>query len=128
MPDVVVTLPKSFGLRTWIEEGDPAGVEWSGQEWHFYSGGSIPLIQPSERVYCVYDGRLIGFAPLVRVERADGYRSRRFAFVRHGGAEAVTIDEPIRGFRGWRYRWWRREIERPYPGWHRGILREARHG
>lgn len=25
MTDVVVTLPKSFGLKAWIEEGDAAG-------------------------------------------------------------------------------------------------------
>ena len=28
--DVVVTVPKSFGLDTWIEEGDAAGEPWSG--------------------------------------------------------------------------------------------------
>ena len=31
--DVVVTVPLSFGLDTWIAEGDAAGEEWSGEEW-----------------------------------------------------------------------------------------------
>lgn len=32
-------------------------------------------------------------------------------------AEAVTIAVPAPGFRGWRYRWWRREHEVPFPEW-----------
>jgi hypothetical protein len=32
-------------------------------------------------------------------------------------AEAVTIEEYIRGFRGWRYRWWDYSAERPFPEW-----------
>lgn len=45
MGDVVVTVPKSFGLDTWIAEGDAAGEPWSGEEWHFYLGGSSPDIK-----------------------------------------------------------------------------------
>lgn len=111
--DVVVTVPKSFGLDTWIAEGDAAGEPWSGQEWHFYLGGAVPNIQPGERVYVVYNGKLRGYAPLVRVER-NGWR---LALVRHGGAVAVTIPEYIKGFRGWRKRWWDRSIETPFPNW-----------
>jgi hypothetical protein len=114
MADVVVTVPKSFGLDRWIAEGDPAGSEWSGEEWHFYLGGGVPDCKPGERVYVVYNGRLRGYAPLVRVER---YAGGRFALVRHGGAEAVTVDEFIRGFRGWRYRWWETSAERAFPEW-----------
>lgn len=116
MSDVIVTLPKWFGLERWVDEGDPAGAPWSGQEWHFYLGGSRPKIAPGERVYVCFDGRLIGYSPLVRIDEAGG----PFALVRHGGAVAVTIDEYIRGFRGWRYRWWETELERPFPDWHRG--------
>ncbi len=116
MTDVVVTVPKSFGLERWIAEGDPAGAPWSGQEWHFYLGGPLPKIEPGERVYVVYNGKLRGFAPLVRIHRYP-VPYRRFALVRRGGAEAVTIAEPIRGFRGFRYRWWEREQERPFPDW-----------
>lgn len=119
--DVVVTLPKSFGLKRWIAEGDPAGVDWSGQEWGWYMGGHPPKkLEPGDRVYVVYDGHLIGYSPLVRVQPinsdGDGYEGG-FALVRGGGAVAVTIDERIRGFQGFRYRWWKREDERPFPGW-----------
>lgn len=113
MPDVVVTVPKSFGLTTWIEEGDPAGAPWSGEEWHFYLGGPVPKMERGDRVYVVYDGKLRGYAPLVRIERT----LRGFALVRHGGAVAVTIDEGIKGFRGWRYVWWNRAEEVPFPDW-----------
>ena len=119
MGDIVVTVPKSFyfegktGLAAWVAEGDLPGEEWSGQDSHFYLGGSVPRIEPGERVYVVCEGKLRGYAPLVRVER-DGWS---YALVRHGGAVAVTIDEPIRGFRGFRYVWWKREDERPFPDW-----------
>jgi len=112
--DVVVTVPKRFGLGAWISEGDPAGSLWSGQEWHFYLGGALPRIQPGERVYVVYNGALRGYAPLIRID-ADG---GRYGLVRHGGAVAVSIAEYIPGFRGFRYRWWNTELERPFEGWH----------
>jgi hypothetical protein len=115
--DVVVTLPKSFRLRRWIEEGDPAGDPESGQLYYW----SIPhkaAIAPGERVYVVYDRRLIGYAPLVRlVEWYPIPGVRRFYLVRRGGAVAVTIPERIPGFRGFRYRWWSREEEIPFPEW-----------
>lgn len=115
MSDVVVTVPKKFGLENWIAEGDPAGESWSGEEWHFYLGGYPPRIAAGERVYVVYNDKLRGFSPLVRVEVDRGWL--RFALVRHGGAVAVTIEEPIKGFRGFRYRWWKREDEQPFPEW-----------
>lgn len=114
MSDVVVTVPKWFGLDAWIAEGDPAGEPWSGLEWHFYLGGRAPVMKAGERVYVVFNGKLRGYSPLVRIER-DG--PTRFALVRHGGAVAVTIDEEIRGFRGWRTRWWDRAMERSFPEW-----------
>jgi len=111
--DVVVTVPQSFGLDTWIAEGDPAGAPWSGTEWDFYLGGWPPTMRPGDRVYVVYKGKLRGYAPLVRVTRSGfGY-----SLVRHGGAVAVTIPEYIRGFRGFRYRWWDTAIEQPFPDW-----------
>lgn len=116
MPDVVVTVPLSFGLDQWVAEGDLPGSEWSGLESHFYLGGALPHIEPGERVYVVYNGALRGYAPLVRREIYGG-SPRRFALVRHGGAVAVTIPERIRGFRGFRYRWWDRSAEVPFPNW-----------
>jgi hypothetical protein len=40
-----------------------------------------------------------------------------YGLVRHAGAVACTIPEPIRGFQGWRYRWWDRSVEVPFPTW-----------
>jgi len=58
MPDLVVTVPKTFGLDRWIEEGDPAGTPWTGEEWGFYTWGVRPTIEPGERVYIVFNGKL----------------------------------------------------------------------
>ncbi len=113
MSDVVVTVPKWFGLDRWFAEGDPAGEPWSGQEWGFFLGGGVPDIKPGERVYVVFNAKLRGYAPLIRVERTI----RGCALVRGGGAVAVTIDRRILGFRGFRYRDWDRSEERPFPGW-----------
>lgn len=112
MADVVVTVPKSFGLDRWIGEGDAAGDPDSGEDWHFYLGAK-PKIEPGERVYVCYNGVLRGYAPLVRIEDYG----HRCALVRRGGAVAVTIDKPIPGFRGFRYRFWEREEEHPFPDW-----------
>jgi len=112
MTDVVVTVPKGFWLD-WIYEGDAVGEPPSGQEWGFFMGGPAPKIERGERVYVVAHGRLRGYAPLVRVARTD----RGFALCREAGAVAVTIDEAIQGFRGWRIPWWKREAEVPFPDW-----------
>jgi hypothetical protein len=66
-----------------------------------------------DRVYIVAHGKLRGYAPLTRLE----VNGRRLAFGREGRAVAVTIEEPVRGFRGWRYRWWNRDAETPFPNW-----------
>lgn len=113
MSDVVVTVPKSFGLQKWIEEGDSAGAPWSGQEWAFYLGGGQPHIKPGERVYVVFNGKLRGYAPLVRIQ----YLVHGCALIRRGDAVAVTIPEYIKGFRGFRYRWWSYELETAFPTW-----------
>lgn len=125
MCDVVVTVPRNFthpaapgkrGLAAWLAEGDPPGSVWSGIEWEFTTYGPLPANKPGDRCYVVCEGRLVGYAPLVRVL----YDEKRFrngqaplCFIRRGGAVACTIDEPIRGFRGWRERWWNRADEKP---------------
>ena len=104
-------------MAQWLEEGDLPGDEWSGNESHFFfRGGCGPDIQPGERVYIVAHGRLRGYAPLVRVDR-EGWWGKGVSLVRHGGAVAVTIPRPIRGFQGFRYRWWDREDEVSFPWW-----------
>lgn len=115
MADVVVTVPK-MQWRDWIEEGDLPGSEWSRNTSHFWVQ-HLPTISPGERVYIVAHGRLRGYAPLVMTERYCELNPYKSCLMRMGDAKAVTIDEPVRGFQGWRYRWWEREDEKPYPDW-----------
>lgn len=110
--DVVVTVPKDL-WEDWLDEGDLPGDQPTGEEWGFFTSGARPNIAPGDRVYIVAHGKLRGYAPLTRLE----VEGRSLAFGREGGAVAVTIEEPIRGFRGWRYRWWDRQAERPFPDW-----------
>lgn len=107
MSDVVVTVP-ARRWPEWLAEGDLPGQPWSGLEFFFHVGSGVPVIKPGERVYIVALGRLRGYAPLVRVERIDAGGCE---LVRRGDAVACTIDEPITGFRGFRYRWWSRTEE-----------------
>lgn len=118
MADVVVTVPKGLWSE-WIEEGDLAGEPWSEEaEYHFWiRPDALPTIAPGDRVYIVAWGRLRGFAPLVRLERRCKLAPSRACLVRRNGAEAVTIPDPVVGFQGWRYRWWDRSAEVPFPEW-----------
>lgn len=85
----------------------------TGEEWGFFLGQYRPPIEPGERLYVVAHDRLRGYAPVTAVECIDG----RWAIGRKGGAVAVTIEQRIEGFRGWRKAWWKREDERPFPDW-----------
>ena len=122
MSDVVVTVPKNFthvcapglkGLAAWIAEGDAAGEPWSDREWSFTVGWRQPRIEPGERVYVVCEGRLRGYAPLIRLDDDCG----TVELIRGPGAVAMTIADGITGFRGFRYRWWDRSTEIPFPEW-----------
>ncbi len=128
MSDVVVTVPKNFthpaapgkkGLAAWIGEGDAAGDDPSFTEWSFFIGSRRPSCYAGDRVYIVCEGKLRGYAPLIRVQRYDFLSTFRYALVRGSGAMAiaVTIPEPVKGFRGFRYRWWSRDIEVPFLDW-----------
>ena len=120
--DVVCTVPKPL-WRTLLEEGDLPGEPFTGREYHFFGGGHVPRITLGERVYIVAHGRLRGYAPLLRVERAGVQRPAwwwyraSWALVRAGCAVACTLPTPIRGFRGYRYRFWERVEEMPFPAW-----------
>lgn len=143
MSDLVVTCPKDF-WDEWIAEGDPAGEPWSGQEWGWRMDIPYrPAIGVGDRLYVVARGLLRGFAPVTAVRGlsfdphhgAEGSAGvwhdspktwREGALVegadawmicREGDAVAVTISDHIRGFQGYRHRWWAREIERPFPEW-----------
>jgi hypothetical protein len=112
MSDVVVTVPKSIWLD-WLDEGDLVGEPVTGEQWGFYVAGARPLVGVGERVYIVAHGRLRGYAPLTRLQKTQF----GWAFVREGGAVAITIPEPIVGFRSWKDRWWDRSAEVPFPDW-----------
>jgi hypothetical protein len=109
MTDLVGTCPKDF-WDEWIAEGDAAGEPESGEEWGWFTRHPyVRIIAPGERFYVVAHGKLRGWAPVTRVDTG--------CICRRGNAIACTIDQPIRGFRGLRARWWPREIERPFPDW-----------
>jgi hypothetical protein len=125
--DVVVTVPKRL-WSMWLEEGDlayssgEAAIWERNMEYGFNLSGGVPKIAPGERVYIVAHGLLRGYAPLVAVEHTTrfGGRPGGFALVRRGNAVAVTLRGPastVRGFQGWRYRWWDRDQEMTFPDW-----------
>lgn len=117
--DILVTVPKSFTLAAWIAEGNCAGDppeyddEPEGDYYVFTIWGARPNIKPGERVYCCYNGHLIGYAPLLELQT----QGNRHGLVRRGGAVAVTIARRIPGFRGFRYRDWEYSEEVPFPDW-----------
>lgn len=113
MTDLVGTCPKDFWLE-WIDEGDPAGAPYTGEEWGWYTKHpKAALIKPGDRFYVVAWGRLRGWAPVTRVERPEV----GFIICRRGDAVACTIPGPVAGFRGLMTRWWDRDSEVPFPGW-----------
>jgi hypothetical protein len=114
--DVVVTVPKGL-WREWIAEGDLPGEPESGFAYHFWLANPLPYIRAGERVYIVAHGKLRGYAPLLTLEHRCRLRPSVGCLMRTGGAEALTIPEPIRGFQGYRYRWWDRSAEVPFPEW-----------
>lgn len=119
MSDVVVTVPQRLWWE-WLAEGDLPGEPWSGGGNHFWlRAAALPEIAVGERVYIVAHGRLRGYAPLVALEAECRMRPTVACLLREAGAVACTIAESIRGFQGWRYRFWERESEIPFPDWTR---------
>ena len=113
--DVACTVPKGL-LEEWLAEGDWPGDPHGDMESHFWVP-TLPKIETGERVYIVAHGKLRGFAPLIRTELSCVLRRGRSCLVRNGNAVPVTIPEEIRGFQGWRYRFWSRDDEIPFPDW-----------
>ena len=112
--DICVTVPKRL-WKEWIAEGDLPGELASGQTFYFWIGRKAPNIKPGDRVYIVAHGKLRGYAPCVGIHY--DIASDHYAIMRQGGAVAVTILTPIEGFQGYRYRFWNREEEVPFPDW-----------
>lgn len=115
--DIVVTVPKNE-WPAWLEEGDLPNEPWSGEYSYFWIASRPRFAKPGDRVYIVWNNKLRGYAPLYRIvaDRDDGGWVS-YALVRRGGAVACTIDEAVRGFQGFRYRWWEYEDEKPFPEW-----------
>lgn len=122
MTDVVVTVPRAMWWE-WLAEGDLPGETPTDATYHYFLSGPVPDIKPGERVYIVAHNRLRGYAPLVRIEyplkpmQEFWWPTAKYALVRKGDAVAVTIDEQVRGFRGFKYRWWDTADEQPFPEW-----------
>jgi len=117
--NLVVTVPKWFWPE-WIAEGDAAGEPESGEEWGFFLGGNKPPIGAGDKLYIVAHNRLRGYAPVTAlkfVPAVDAAMGGRWAICRQGGGVAVTIDERIVGFRGFRKVWWPESAEKPFPAW-----------
>lgn len=120
MADVVVTVPQRFWFD-WLDEGELPGEDRpvdSTYGWHFWiRRWPLPRLTQGERVYIVAYGRVRGYAPCIGLEPVCRLRPAMACLLRYGNAEAVTIPAPVVGFRGWRYRWWQREDEIPFPDW-----------
>lgn len=127
--DVVVTVPKRLWSE-WLGEGDLAYADdslhpaaWAGGHEYgfcFNTRARRPDIAWGERVYIVAHGLVRGYSPLEYIDedpRRFGGSLKGFALVRCGAAVACTIPDPIRGFQGFRYRWWDRAAEVPFPDW-----------
>ena len=113
--NLVVTVPKWFWPE-WIAEGDAAGEPCTGEEWGFFLGGNRPPIGAGDRLYVVAHGLLRGYAPVTRLAEPDPI-CRQWAICRRGGGVAITIDQTIKGFRGFRKVWWPESAEIPFPDW-----------
>lgn len=110
--NLVVTVPKWFWPE-WIGEGDAVGEAPTGTEWGFFMGGSRPPIGSGDRLYIVAHGLVRGYSPVTRRARDQN----KWIICRESGAVAVTIEQTIKGFQGFRKVWWRPEDEKPFPDW-----------
>ena len=115
--DVVVTVPARL-WSSWLGEGDGAGEPRREGVEYWFNLPTRPDVDTGSRVYVVAHGKLRGYAPLHRTDPDPLSTSGRgVLLIRRGGAVAVTIPTPIKGFQGYRYRWWDRTAETPFPAW-----------
>jgi hypothetical protein len=115
--DVVVTVPARL-WKGWIAEGDAVGEpRREGVEYWLNLPTRPKGVHPGARVYVVAHGRVRGYAPLHRIDRDPQSNGNGVLLIRRGGAVAVTIDEKIKGFQSYRYRWWNLDAEKPFPNW-----------
>ncbi len=112
MADLVVSVPRAR-WREWLSEGSLAGERATGTYGFALGRCERPPVEPGDRIYiCAWD-RIRGYAPLERLDQDEN----GYTLIRAGDAVAMTIPGPVRGFPGWKVRWWPRDTEVPFPEW-----------
>ena len=115
--DLVVTVPARI-WTAWLAEGDQAGGPRRVGVEYWFNTPTRPQVEPGSRVYVVAHGKLRGYAPLHRIDPDPQSKGGKgVLLIRRGDAVALTIPDPIKGFQGYRYRWWSLDLERPFPTW-----------
>lgn len=129
--DLVGTCPKGF-WEEWLREGGCAGESYPeyGYAWwsrHVlarklsfkFSGNHTKMDESDLRFYVVCHGNLRGWAPVrdILIGPEEGGAHCYGILRRSNEAVAITIPDPIPGFRGLRKRWWDRADETPFPDW-----------
>jgi hypothetical protein len=64
----------------------------------------------------VAHGKVRGYAPVTRLA-PPAECGGKWGICRRGGGVAMTIDQPVKGFQGFRKVWWKPEDEKPFPDW-----------
>lgn len=113
--DVVACVPRHVWPH-WLEEGGTPEAPDPSTVYGFGVPSAPKLLRAGDRLYIACAGRIRGYAPVLWIQsRID---SRAVDLIRDGkSAVAVTIAERVPPFRGFRYRWWTRDQERPFPEW-----------
>lgn len=115
--DIVVTVPKNQ-WADWLSEGNLAGEK---QDYNLLSHFWLPKLPTKkkydDRVYVVCNGKLRGYSLLDMFETRCSLDPEKSCLIRRNTAVAVTIPERIKGFQGFRYRWWDYSIEQPFEDW-----------
>lgn len=110
--DIVLYIPERSWERFLAEGDTPNDGEWSGLTHPHCLSGRPKNLQRGDHVYFASGGEVRYRAPIFGTAEHNG----RFYLLRQGGAEWVELDEPVRPFQGFRYRWWDLDDEVHYQG------------
>ena len=110
--DIVVTVPKRE-YKTDAAEDELLALGESGA---FWAMNRRPLLSPGERVYFVKEGKITTSMKVDRIESGEAQcdltgRTWPGKCIIH--MTDLRTEEPIevKGFRGFRYRWWKNHTE-----------------